>query len=272
MEQAVLDFIYKLSDLYIFILLSVAISLVTIIAVYIVRKILPLKLRSRDNAVIGNIGNIVGLIYGVLVGLTALYLFNNNSYTTDAVQHEANAAANIAREAVWLKEPARSTIQSDIKNYVDKVIHVEWPLMREGKDLSNENDFVIEKINKELLQYSVENKSDDLIIRDLVTEVKALYNGRQQRIVMSNSSLSPEIWEVIIIGTILTIGINFLYRVSLHLHLIAIIAAGLMASSMIFLLVTLDRPFQGEFIIEPDAFKSVLIFFDAKANLPVNSK
>lgn len=266
MISRIFDFLYKLPDVYIFILLSCLVSLATIFCVYIVRKILPLKLRYRDNSVIGNIGNVVGLIYGVLVGLTALYLFNNNSYTTDAVQREANSAANILRESEWLKEPVKSAIQTNIKNYLEKVINVEWPLMKNGEDIINDGDYIIEKISRELQGYSLNNKADEMIVRDLVTEIKSLYNARQQRIVMSNSELSPEIWEVIIIGTILTIGINFLYRVSFHLHLLAIIAAGLMASSMIFLLVTLDRPFQGEFTIEPDALKAVVKFMDKKDN------
>jgi hypothetical protein len=31
-----------------------------------------------------------------------------------------------------------------------------------------------------------------------------------------------------------------------------------MAASLLFLLVTLDRPFMGEFIVEPDALQAVL--------------
>ena len=256
-----LDFIFQLPDYQIFILLSVSTTLLSLIAVYVVRRVLPLKLRRQDNAVIGNIGGIVGMIYGVLVGLTALYLFNNNNYTSDAVQHEANSVANIYRDSKWLKDPTRTAIQNDVKRYINAVVGTEWPLMESGKDIPDDGDNIIESIDKELRNYPFNNVTNVQIVHD-AEDIKLLYDARQTRIGMSNTQLSPEIWLVVMIGTILTIGINFLYRSNFSLHIIAITAAGLMASSMLFLLVTLDRPFQGEFIIEPDALKSVSAFIE----------
>lgn len=258
------DSFYQLSDFEIFILISAFILCLTTLAVFLIRRVLPMHLRYRDNAVIGNIASTVGVIYGVLVGLTALYLFNNNSYTSDAVQREANAVANIYRDSKWLKNPARDNIQMDIKNYIKKVIDIEWPLMERNKDLNHEGDDIIDAMDAQLHQYAENTDADKLILRDITEEIKKLYDARQQRMNMSSSQLSPEIWAVVLIGTFLTIGINFLFRVSFSLHLIAITAAGLMTSSMLFLLVTLDRPFQGEFIIEPTALQSVLTFVESQ--------
>ena len=83
---------------------------------------------------------------------------------------------------------------------------------------------------------------------------------------MSFSALNSEVWVVILLGTILTIGINFLFGMNFYLHIFTAIAVGLMASSMLFLLVTLDRPFRGEFVIEPDSLAAVLQFIEKQTN------
>ncbi len=248
----------KLPDLAIFAILNCVFAVSSVVAIIVIRKVIHPKVRHRDNVTIANMSAIIGVMYGVLTGLTALYLFNNNSYTTDAVLREASSLANIYRDSHWLPNPSQARIQGFVKNYIEKVITVEWPLMEEGNDLSKDGDYIINQMDKELYTYARANPADNMILHDMRKEIKSLYNARETRINMSNSTLSPELWIVIFIGTILTIGINLLFRSSFHIHLLTITAVGLMSSSMIFLIVTLDRPFQGQFIIQPDAFKSLL--------------
>ncbi len=253
------EFLFHLSDVALFFIISGTAIFISIVAIFLVRHVIPLRLRLQDNAVLGNVCNLVSLIYGVLAGLTALYLINNLSYTSDAVQREANSVANIYRDAAWLNEPTQSIMNTELKKYLNQTINVEWPLMKDGKDVPHDGDLIINNIADQLHAYSKIDPSELLIQRDMLEEIKSLYNARQARISMSNSELSAEIWEVILIGTFLTLGINFLFGMNFYLHIFTVISAALMAASMIFLLLTLDRPFQGEFVIEPDALKSVLV-------------
>jgi hypothetical protein len=253
-----LDFLQTLSDKQLFAFLSslfVAISLLTVI---MVQRFIPNKLRRSHNAVIGNVSSLIGLIYGVLAGLTALYLINNLSYTGDAVQKEANAVANLYRDSTWLKEPVRTQVKNELSSYVNKVITVEWPLMKDGAKISEDAGTHIENVSHELNSYNSFNNSEMLILHDMLDEIKALYNARETRIEMSYASLNSDLWAVILIGTLLMISINFLFGMNFYFHMVTSIAAALMAASMIFLLLTLDKPFQGDFVIEPDALQQIL--------------
>lgn len=265
-----IEFLYQLNNIYLFILLSCFAIGLSIIGIIIVHSFISHELRSTNNNVIGNISSLIGLIYGVLAGLTALYLINNISYTSDAVQHEANAAANIYRDSRWLHDPQKSEIENDIKAYLEMVVNIEWPAMRLGKNVTNDGLIYIEKISNSLVNYPLNVATDSLLLHDMLDELKSLYNARENRINMSFSSLNPSLWVVIIIGTILTIGINFLYGMNFYLQLIAVSAAALMTSSMVFLLMTLDKPFQGEFIIEPDALRSVLTTIEQSGSSAAN--
>ena len=134
-----------------------------------------------------------------------------------------------------------------------------WPFTTYNS--SNANDVLINKISDVVRAYPIKSNSEIVICTNLVEAIRALNNARQQRIHMSYSALNGDIWTVILIGTFLVLAVNFLFAMNYWLHVLVISGASLMAASMIFLLVTLDRPFQGEFVIEPDAFKAMLQFF-----------
>jgi len=257
-----LDYLFKIPDLYLFFILIILSISFSIACIFLVTYFIPLSIRRKDNTILGTVSSIISLIYGVLAGLMALYLINNISYTTDAVQREASAIANIHRDSQWLKEPAHSNIKKQIRNYLVHVIQVEWPLMENGQEINNEGEKIIEEMDKGLRTDQVIGGNQSLILQEMLQEIKTLYNAREQRIQMSYESLNIEIWLVILIGTILTIAINFLFGMNIYLHVAVVCAVALMTSSMLFLLLALDRPFQGEFVIEPSAFRSILVLMD----------
>lgn len=257
-----LDFLSQLTTLQLFAFLSFLTIGTSLIVVFLIHLYVPIELRYKENPVIGNMSALISIIYGVLVGLTALYLINNISYTNDAVQREANAVANVYRESIWLKEPMRKQLQDQVKNYLELIINTEWPQMKEGKQISHEGDKIIDKINFDLSTYSSSVVVDSVLLPSILESLKHWYDDRQLRIQMSYSQLSPEIWAVILIGTILTVAINYLFGMNFCLHLLTVSAGALMAAAMLFLLISLDRPFQGDFIVEPAQMVSLLHYID----------
>ena len=253
-----MDFLFRLTDVKLFSLLIAIGITFSITGVVLVKYLVPHEIRLKDNAVIGNVASLIGLVYGVLVGITSLYLINNLSSTSDAVQREANAVANIYRVVPWLQEPMRGELSVLVTDYLNQAIFVEWPKMKNGDELGETGNLIVDQIDKKLRSYPLVTQTDILVVRDLMDEEKALYDARQARIELSGSELSAELWVVILIGTFLAISVNFLFGMNIWLHLLSASAVGLMVSAMIFLLLTLDRPFQGEFVIDPDALNAVL--------------
>lgn len=260
--MSIANFLYSIPDLYLLFILSGSMILLCIVSIHYIRKLIPIDLRYRDNAMLGSMSGIISIIYGVLVGLTALYLINNISTTADAVQREANAAADFYRDTAWLQEPLRSNIRNEIKHYVVLSIHTEWPRMEDGDYIDLDGEKIIKNMSNELYQYSTNNQSDALVLRDMLGDIRNLYDARELRIQMSYATLNPAIWAVVLIGTILMIFICCLYSMNYYLHIITVCAVSLMTSSMIYLLISLDRPFQGEFSVDPTPLQQVLAELD----------
>ncbi len=240
-----LDNLSYISDVALFTALSGGFVIISLLAIYFVKRCIPYRSRYINNAVIGNTASLISVIYGVLAGLSALYLINNNNLAADAVQRESNAVANIYRDSKWLQDATRIDIQTELKNYITQVVNNEWPVMIEGKQLDNSNgNLIIDEITNNLINYKQSSTADSLLIHDMLDEIRLLYDARQQRIHMSYSKLSSELWVVILLGSILTLFINYFFGMDFYLHVIIVTGAALMTASMIFLLITLDRPFQ----------------------------
>ncbi len=254
----VIDYLSSYSDRELFVILTAFFIGVSIITVLLMQVFIHQDTRHRHNEVIGNVSSLIGLINGVLVGLTALYLINNLSYTGDAVQREANAVANLYRDSSWLKEPERTTIKNEVQNYLNAVIKSEWPQMKNGQQVSETAENNIENISHDLQMYNSFSNSELLILHDMLDEIKALYNARETRIQMSYEALNVDLWVVILIGTLLMVAINFLFGMNIYFHIATVTATATMAAAMIFLLITLDKPFQGDFTIEPTAYQQLL--------------
>lgn len=266
-----LQSIHQLADFDFFIFLCLAFLAFSIVLVFIISEYVPIKVRYQDNPVVGSVASLIGIIYGVLVGLMALYLINNISYTADAVEREAHALAGVYRDSYWLQQPMRAMVEKDVKAYLNRVIHIEWPLMSIGQKIDLNGDYLIEKISRELSTYPIKTTSESLIMADMIEGVRILFNARGQRIHMSYGALNVGIWGVIILGTLLTLAINFLFGMNRYMHFLTVSAAALMTASMIYLLLSLDRPFEGEFAIAPDAFLKVTALIAQRENIPSTS-
>jgi hypothetical protein len=252
-------FLFQMSDAAVFLFLTFIFVSVSIIGVFLVKKFLPLHIRYKDDTVIGATSSVISVMFGVLAGFSALYLFNVNSSTSDAVQREANAVANLYRDSQFTNAPIQIHFKQDIIDYLNVVLKDDWNQMSSGNNVSTKGNTIITSISKEIQAYMhASAKPDSEITRALLVDIRDMYNARQQRINLSTQVLSPEVWEVLVIGAVLTLCINFLFGMNFYLHIAAVIAAALMISSVMFLLVTLNYPFQGEFIILPAPFQTVL--------------
>jgi len=255
--------VFFLNDISVFLLLAISTLIVSLLAVYLVHRHIPLKWRYEENNVIGIACTTISVIFGVLAGMTSLYLTNNNNYATDAVQHEASAIANLYRDSLWLKEPSHLQIQRTLTEYIDHVIKIEWPLMQKGQTINEDGDLILHTITRILKNYPIANSTEIMATQEILDDLKSLYNARHQRINMSYLKLNPEIWVMIFICAVLMLTMSYLLGSSYYLHITLVSAVGLTISSIIFMLITLDRPFQGEFAIAPQAFESLISYIEA---------
>lgn len=253
-----MNFLYQLSDNQVFLLMAFGSIAFSLLFIVLNKTFGFYKFKYIDNTTTASVASLIGIVYGVLAGFLCLYLLNNQDHASNAALEEGTAVANIYRESKWLKNPYQQKLQAELQQYINSTINVEWPAMGMGLQPGMENAYLINKMSDELINYPINTQRDSIVINNIKQELRALFKSRQERIEMSDSALSSGIWYVILLGTVLIIIINYAFRVNFSLHIFSLTAFALMAASVLFLMVTLDRPFEGEFIVEPDALKSAL--------------
>lgn len=251
-------FLFQMNDFSLFCFLGGFFVLISLVGVLVLRFFIPHEIRLKENAILGSVSATISVIHGVLVGMIALYLVNTISYASDAVQREANAAGNIYRDSLWLKEPQRTSIRTEIRQYLSHAITSDWGFMSRGELPDGQGNLIIETISRQLSAYPERGLADSTILSRMLDEVSQLYSSRGLRIGASTIAVGQETWIVILIGTFLTIGINYFFGMNFYLHMLAPTALGLMMAAILFLLITLDKPFQGQFVVGPYPLQKVL--------------
>lgn len=244
-----------------FTLISLLFISISIISVYFVTKFISPDFRYRENPVIVSVSALIGIIYAVLVGFTILYELNNFNKAEEAEKEEGKAIIAIYRLARMLPENITVNLRKGVVDYTNHVIHNEWPLMAEGKPVDGTGLALIDSIFKEVHQAFPTNhlsSSQMMIFNNISIATNTLYNDHQERISKTHSALTPNVWFVIILATFLTIGINFLFGIDFRLHVISVIAVSLIVASVFYLIITLDRPYRGDFPIKPTTFYDAL--------------
>lgn len=260
------DFVNGIPNILLFIIISSVIIAVSLILLVIIRRYHYLTLEECyvENEAIVGVCATIAVIYAVVIGVTALYIFNNFDKADNIVLHEANITRDIYRDSRWLIEPTRTEVETSIRQYVTTVVVKDWPQMVAGQELSRDGDILIEKLTSDLRNYPVDKSKQWDIAHDMLNEVNALYDTREDRILVSQSALGVDIWVVVIVSSMLTIAVNFFFGMELKLHAIMIIFVSLMVATMLFILVALDWPFRGNYSIKPTAFQAVLTKMDGK--------
>jgi Protein of unknown function (DUF4239) len=260
MINYIINFLYGISNPVLYLFIFMMTLIISFCCLFIVRCLLAHELRYNENGVIGAVGSSITVLYAVIMGFTAFYIFDNYNQADAAVQREASVAANIYRYSLLLPAPMSNNIQNDIREYIQHVIHSEWTAVKNGKEPDEFGNSLIDKIETEvaLFNESKTNPQERYIQNKILTEVQLIFDAREKRIAKSKSALGPDIWFVILLGAFFMLCINFLFGATLSMHIILMVFLSAVISSIIFLIVALNFPFRGEFGVSPEAFQSVL--------------
>ena len=110
-------------------------SLFAIAGLLLVRRcVLPrLRIGVEDSEFSGTMVQSVMVFYGLAVALIAVSVWQSYSDAAGTVSHEATALAALYRDISGYPEPIRALLQSELRDYVQYVIHEAWPQQRRGE-------------------------------------------------------------------------------------------------------------------------------------------
>ncbi len=235
-------------------LVMAATSVLAVCGMLAVRRIVGVEKLKSFNEVAGNSFQVVGTFYAVLLGLIVVDAMTHMSDLRSVVEQEANAVADIYILSRGMPEPQQKKVQELTTGYVDTVIDEEWPAMREARVSTK----AIVQVN-ELWNTIIDFKpaaDDQKDIRQMCLErVSELGDSRRSRLITSSHGVSTELWTVLIIGGILTLGFSYFLGLSsvVGQALMTVVIASTLALN-VYLVFLFGYPFSGPYCVEPDGF------------------
>lgn len=251
---------YDIPSLVLALLMILTVMTVSLIGLVLVRRLLLPRLQFSDginDAVSGTV-QAIGVFYGITVGLIAVGVWNTNSSSADLVSREAASLGALYRDCSGYPEPARSKLQSGLRDYTHQIIEQAWPAQRQGRIIDSGtqmlNDFQVT-----LMSFEPATPGQTVLHGETLRAYNIMIGYRRQRIDAVGAGLSQVMWIVIWIGAAISIGVAYFFKIEdpkIHAILIALMAGFL--AMVIFMIVVNDRPFSGKNGIPPDSYKLIL--------------
>lgn len=229
----------------------------------IVRRWVAVEVLERHNEVAGFIYAVIGVVYAVLLGFTAIIVWERYNQAQAEVEKEANELGDLFRDAQVFPDEIRRELEARLRSYARLVVEKEWPAMAEHKSSSETWD-AYNELWQTYYRFTPQNEHERVWYTQSLTRLNQLGDHRRLRLLSSRSGGIPAVmWGVLIGAGAISIGFSYLFGTK-NTGAQTLMTAGLAMTIALVLLsiLALEQPFAGITRVEPDAFDQLADIFD----------
>jgi len=240
-------------------LIIVVLCLFAVVGLTLVRsRVLPrLRVHTEDSEFSGAMLQSIMVFYGLAVALIAVSVWQTYSDTAKVVTQEATSLAALYRDVSSYPEPLRTQLQDELREYTRYVIEEAWPLQQQGK-VPNVGVDRMNRFQAALLPFEPTTESQKLLHAETLRAYNEMIRTRRMRLDAVGTGLPTVMWAVIIIGAFIGLSASFFFRVEdARLQVIQVLLLAVFIGLVIFMILSLDRPFRGDLGIRADPYKLV---------------
>lgn len=233
--------------------------IVTLVAAYVIGKVIPNEMRLAHNDLAGFILAVIGVVYAVLLAFVAIGVWERFNDAESRTYQEAGSLGIVYRDAGSFGQgPA---VRADLQRYAQLVIDDEWQKMRNGGQ-SDEADALLEKVDRDVRSLPVPSARLQDIHAQMLIQLDTALLDRDARLSEDATGVNPLMWVVLVIGAIVTVAFTYLFGFKHTLmQQLMIGSLSFLIALVLFLAIALDYPFRGGISVPPEAFHNLLETF-----------
>lgn len=218
-------------------------------------------LRKREfqpeDITVGFLGPSLAAMYLLVLALALATEWQTIGSAQQAVGNEAVAVRQIYWAASGLPEPAANNVQARVREYLNTVIHHDWPQMEQGT-LDEQSDEQLSAMSMYVLRVDASTAGASNAQQYALGQLSVLASARAERANAAGSQLPLGVLVAVIATSLIVAAFPFAGgirsdRVSLA---IAMLQAALVAVAVV-VVFQLDNPFTGPLATAPDPFTTV---------------
>ncbi len=225
---------------------------------FVRRRVLPrLRIHVEDSEFSGAMVQSVMVFYGLAVALIAVTVFQTYSDVSKIVSGEATSLAALYRDVSGYPEPIRPVLQEELRSYADYVIHEAWPTQQRGEVPRRGVEFM-NRFQTTLIAFEPATEGQKLLHAETLRAYNTMIVARRLRLDAVGTGLPVVMWAVILAGALISLSASFFFKVEdARLHGILVTLLATFMGLVIFMILSLDRPFRGDLAVRPDPYQLV---------------
>lgn len=197
------------------------------------------------------------VLYGLVAALTAFSVWGRHAQISDVVSSEATAIARLWRNLGGYPQPARDSIRDLLRGYTDQVIRRAWPTQRQGR-IPREGVEWLDRLQAQLFAYEPVSESQKILHGETLGAYNSMVQARRLRLDAVESGLPGVMWFVLLPGAMGCLLLCVLYPVEdVRYQGVLVIALAGFVAMVLFVIISLDRPFRGPMAIPADSYELV---------------
>lgn len=230
-----------------------------ILGLLLVRRLVPLNLLEMHHEVGGYIIGVMGTIYAVILAFAVFAVWNQYLIAKAAVVAEANNLGDLSRMTKGFPEPLQTQLRGALVNYLEAVLQHEWPAMSRQNE-SQEAWSALQKLWDIYRRADVSrDEHGQIFYAQSLQQMSNLSDSRRTRLFASRGKVPTVMWVMLWLEGAIILGFTYFFGVrSIRSQCLMTIAFALVVSLNLFLILELDRPFNGLAQVPPTALEQEL--------------
>jgi hypothetical protein len=201
----------------------------------------------------------LGIIFGLLVGFTAVQIWNDFDRAKVAVTSEASALRTVLLLASNFSSEEDARLHALVERHIEKSVNEEWPAMAEQRATLTMLPTPLIEAVQSVLAYAPANDGQRTAQREIMTSLDKALDARRQRIVISQSTLGPVKWAGLLLQALVTlIAIAMVHSDNRLTCAIALALFSTGVALSVLLIAAYNEPFMGQISVGPELLQQVI--------------
>jgi hypothetical protein len=206
-----------------------------------IRKVFRLRPTVQEADLAIDLMQVTSTYIGILLAFAGVLAWQDYMQAESAVENEAGVTSMLYRD-LTAYGPEMNPARDEVKAYVHSVIVDGWPLLREGKR-SPATDLKLVAVFNDIARVTPRDERQSAIYQEAFSQLNQLVSMRRERLASSRANVPPVLWIVALLGSILTIAYASAF-VSTRYASLMIAGTSLTIGLLFLFLLSVDYPFR----------------------------
>jgi hypothetical protein len=198
----------------------------------------------------------ISVFYSLIVGLIAVGVWRTYTEAQGIVSDEATAIGCFYRDISGYEEPSRGQLQQEIRSYTQFLIEVAWPAQVRGQSTEGATRRLT-ALEHTLISFEPKTAGQQILHAQAMHQYNEIAALRRKRIHIIGTGLPSVMWNIVLIGAALVIGITYLLQIQRGVQLVLTACLAMFIGLVVFVIASLDQPLSGPLAIDSRPYRIV---------------